>query len=74
MNMLKIVLCFMIVLMYLNLAFATDPIASYSFNVDASDATGNYNGTLEGDAAIVDDGVRGKVVEFTDDGYVDIPA
>jgi len=70
----QIFLGLMIMLLYFNLAFAADPIASYSFDVDASDATGNYDGTLEGDAAIVDDGERGKVVEFTADGYVDITA
>ena len=69
----KMLLGLMIVLMYLNLAFAADPIASYSFDVDASDATGNYNGTLEGDAAIVDDAERGAVLGLTADGYVSIP-
>jgi hypothetical protein len=48
-------------------------IADYSFDVDASDATGNYNGTLEGDAAIVDDAERGAVLGLTADGYVSIP-
>jgi len=70
----KMLLYLMMVVLYQTFAFASDPIASYSFDVDASDATGNYNGTLEGDAAIVDDAERGKVVEFVADGYVDIPA
>ena len=70
----KMLLGLMIVLMYWNLAFSADPIASYSFDVDASDATGNYDGALEGDADIVDDAERGKVVELIEDGYVDIEA
>jgi hypothetical protein len=50
-----------------------DPIADYTFDEDASDATGNYNGTLEGDAAIVDDPDRGGVLELTETGYVTVP-
>ena len=56
-----------------NFVFAVDPIADYSFDVDASDATGNFNGSLEGDAAIVDDAERGKVLGLTADGYVSVP-
>jgi hypothetical protein len=52
---------------------APEPIADFSFDVDASDATGNYNGTLEGDAAIVDDAERGAVLGLTADGYVSLP-
>ncbi|MFO7658267.1 MAG: LamG-like jellyroll fold domain-containing protein [Bacteroidales bacterium] len=50
-----------------------DPIASYSFDVDASDATGNFNGTLEADAVIVEDAERGSVLQLVDSGYVSIP-
>ena len=49
------------------------PVASYSFDTDASDAPGNYNGTLVGDAAIVDDPDRGGVLELTETGYVTLP-
>jgi len=62
-----------LLLVNFNFVFAQDPIADYSFDVDASDATGNFNGTLEGDAAIVDDAVRGKVLGLTNDGYVSVP-
>lgn len=49
------------------------PIADYTFDTDASDATGNYNGTFEGDAAIVTDADRGGVLELTETGYVTLP-
>ena len=49
------------------------PIADYSFDTDASDATGNYDGILEGDADIIDDAERGKVLSLTDSGYVIVP-
>jgi len=50
-----------------------EAIADYGFDVDASDATGSFNGTLEGDAAIVEDTERGNVLGLTADGYVSIP-
>ena len=63
-----------LLLVNFNFVFAQDPIADYSFDVDASDAIGNFNGTLEGDAAIVDDAVRGKVLFLENDGYVIVPS
>ncbi|MFC1569427.1 LamG-like jellyroll fold domain-containing protein [bacterium] len=75
MKSLKILMVLMIALLLVNFnfIFAADPIANYSFDVDASDATGNFNGTLEGDAAIVDDAVRGKVLFLESTGYVSVP-
>jgi len=67
-------LIIILLLVNLNFVFAQDPIADYSFDADASDATGNFNGTLEKDAAIVNDGVRGTVLGLSDSGYVSIPA
>jgi len=75
MKSLKILMGLIITLLLVNFnfVFAADPIADYSFDVDASDATGSFNGTLEGDAAIVDDADRGKVLGLTVDGYVSVP-
>jgi hypothetical protein len=75
MKLFKILLGLTLILMFmcLNRSFAQAPIASYSFDTDASDESGNYNGTLEGDAAIVTDPIRGGVLELTSTGYVRIP-
>jgi hypothetical protein len=58
---------------WLDPAPAPEPIADFSFDVDASDAAGGFDGTLEGDAAIVDDAERGAVLGLTADGYVSLP-
>ncbi len=44
--------------------------AYWSFDVDASDATGNHNGALEGEASITSDGdgFRGEALELSGDG------
>jgi hypothetical protein len=52
---------------------AADVVAFYPFEIDARDATGTYHGSLKGDAAIVNDSVRGKVVELKDNGFVNLP-
>jgi hypothetical protein len=49
------------------------PVAHYTFDEDASDETGEYDGTLENDADIIDDADRGSVLELIDSGYVTIP-
>ena len=40
----------------------------------ADSGTGGNDGTLEGDAAFVSDPERGGVIEFSGDGWIDIPA
>ena len=74
MNSFKIIgLIITLLLLNFNIVFAADPIANYSFDVDASDATGNFDGTFIGDAAVVDDADRGKVLKLTETGYVSLP-
>lgn len=73
MKSLKMLSGLMIMLLLCNFVFAATPIANYSFDVDASDATGNFNGTLEGDASIVNDATRCGVLYLKDDGYVTVP-
>ena len=51
-----------------------EPVASYSFDDNADDAIGNYDGILEKDAEIVDDDERGYVLGLIDSGYVSIPS
>ena len=48
-------------------------VAEYVFDYDAKDATGKYDGTLEGDAKLVRDEDRGPVLSLTADGYVSLP-
>jgi Glycosyl hydrolases family 43/Concanavalin A-like lectin/glucanases superfamily/Bacterial Ig-like domain (group 2) len=45
-------------------AFTNDWSAFYSFNADASDASGLYNGTLENGAAITNEPGRGNVLKL----------
>ena len=48
-------------------------VAEYVFDYDAKDATGKYDGTLQGDATLVRDEDRGTVLSLTSDGYVSLP-
>jgi hypothetical protein len=74
----KITLLFVLILgtvFMLNTAYSQPPtpFAAYTFEEDASDAMGNYDGTLEADAQISNDIQRGNVLSLTDSGYVSIP-
>ncbi len=48
-------------------------VAEYPLDFNAKDATGNYDGALEGDAKMVRDEERGTVLSLTTDGYVSLP-
>lgn len=74
----KIALLFVLMLgtvFVLNTAYSQPPtpFAAYTFEEDASDAMGNYDGTLEADAQISFNAARGSVLELIDSGYVSLP-